>query len=79
MEGVQVGLALQLDSSAQGCYRAAPEPLRNAAELAAQLQQLLHLAHLHLVVGFGPAAQPGRDDGKGEGKGAGRPQDMYWL
>ena len=76
MEGVQVGLALQLDSSAQSGYRAAPDPLCNAAELTAQLQQLLHLTHLHLVVGFGPAAQPGKGEGKGEGKGAGRPQDI---
>ena len=63
MKCVQVGLALQLDSSAQGCHWAAPKPFCHAAQVAAQLQHLLHLAHLHLIVGFCPAAQPGQGEG----------------
>ena len=63
MECVQVGLALQLDSSAQGCHWAAPKPFCHAAYLAAQLQHLLHFTHLHLVVGFCPAAQQGKGEG----------------
>ena len=56
MEGLQVRLALQLGSGAQGGHGAAPQPLCHAAELSAQLQHLLQLANLHLIVGFCPTA-----------------------
>ena len=63
MECIQVRLALQLHSTAQGCHWAAPKPFCHAAQVAAQLQHLLHFAHLHLIVGFCPAAQQGKGEG----------------
>ena len=57
---VQVGLALQLYSRAQCGHWAAAEAFCHAAEVAAQLQHLLHLPHLHLIVGFRPEAHGDR-------------------